>query len=152
MKKISITLLTLIFVTLACGSTALPSTPEPVSVPQSTQMPEQSVSPTESLETEQDIVPKGTISVPGLRVAYIREGNLWSWMEAGGSSQLTDTGDMSTLRVSDDGQLLAFMRGNEVWTVRMDGTDARLVDTQTSENGKLWLACKIQETGGTFYI
>jgi hypothetical protein len=103
-------------------------------------VPEQPVSPTESLETEPGMVTDVTVSVPGLRVVYIREGNLWLWTEADGTSQLTDTGDMSTIRVSDDGQILAFMRGNEVWTVHMDGTDARLVDTQASENGKLWLA------------
>ena len=47
---------------------------------------------------------------------------------------------MSIARVSDDGQLLAFMRGREVWTVRMDGTDARLLVTQPEAGGKLWFA------------
>jgi hypothetical protein len=36
--------------------------------------------------------------------------------------------------------LLAFMRGREVWTIRMDGTDARLHLTQAKEGGALWLA------------
>lgn len=141
MKKNSLVFLTMFILgTLACGSTAPPSTPEPASVAEASPVPEKLLSPTEYWVTEQGEVTESTVFVPGLRVVYIRGGNLWSWMEAGGSSQLTDTGDMSTIRVSDDGQLLAFMRGNEVWTVRIDGTDARLVDTQTSENGKLWLA------------
>jgi hypothetical protein len=75
-----------------------------------------------------------------LRILYIREGDLWSWTEAGGKAQLTSTGDMSTARLSSAGQLLAFMRGREVWTVRMDGTDARLVSTQADEGGALWFA------------
>ena len=87
MKKISLIFLTtLIFAMLACGSTTPHLTPKPASIPQATPVPEQSVAPTESLEAEQGIVPEGTVSVPGLRVVYIREGNLWSWMEAGGAS------------------------------------------------------------------
>jgi len=141
MKKTStIFLMTLIFAVLACGSTAPRSTPEPVTIVEKSHVPEQPTSPTESLETEQGLVTEAMVSVTGLRVVYIRGGNLWSWTEAGGALQLTNTGDMSTLRVSDDGQLLAYMRGKEVWTIRMDGTDARLVDTQMTAGGKLWLA------------
>lgn len=81
------------------------------------------------------------LSVPsGLRVVYVRDGNLWSWTETDGSVQLTGTGDMSTARLSDDGQLLAFMRGREVWTVRMDGTDARLLLTLKDAGAALWFA------------
>jgi hypothetical protein len=47
---------------------------------------------------------------------------------------------MSTARLSDDGQFLVFMRGREVWTVRMDGTDARLLSTLDNEGATLWLA------------
>jgi hypothetical protein len=139
-KAATIFLMTLIFAMLACGSTVPPSTPEPVSVVQASPVLEQPASPTESVEPEQGLVMEGTVSAPGLRVVYIRGGNLWSWTEAGGSSQLTDTGDMSTLRASGDGQLLAFIRENEIWTIRMDGTDARLVDIQARENGRLWFA------------
>ena len=145
-KPATIFLTAVIFVILACGSTTSPPTLEPVSSPQGGAVVEaspasgQPVSPTESLETEQGVATEVTVSVTGLRVVYLRGGNLWSWSEAGGSSQLTDTGDMSSIRVSDDGQLLAFMRGNEVWTVRMDGTGARLIDTQTGSDGRLWFA------------
>lgn len=53
---------------------------------------------------------------------------------------LTGTGDISTVCLSEDAKLLAFMRGREVWTVRMDGTDARLLVTQKEEGGLLWFA------------
>jgi hypothetical protein len=49
-------------------------------------------------------------------------------------------GNVSTARLSSDGQSLAFMRGREVWTVRMDGTDARLLVTQAEEGGALWFS------------
>jgi len=128
--------LMLILVTLACGSTTpLPAT-EPVSVTYVSPTPEQTVSSTE----EPDSITEQIVSVPGLRVVYIHAGNLWSWTEAGGVAQLTNTDDMSTIRVSDDGQLLAFMRGREIWKVRMDGTDARLLYTQAEEGGALWFS------------
>jgi hypothetical protein len=75
-----------------------------------------------------------------MRVVYVRDGNVWSWTEADDSVQLTGTGDISTARLSDDGQLLAFMRGREVWMVRMDGTDAHLLTTLDSEGAALWFA------------
>jgi len=65
---------------------------------------------------------------------------LWSWTEVGRNSQLTDTGDMSTLCISDDGQLLAYMRRNEVWTINMDGTDARLLESLSEDGSALWFA------------
>jgi len=104
-------------------------------------VPEPDRAPEESLPTEPESGMPQTVSPQkGLRVVYIREGNLWSWTEASGKAQLTGNGDMSTARLSDDGQLLAFMRGREVWTVRMDGTDARLLVTQGDAGGALWFA------------
>jgi len=47
---------------------------------------------------------------------------------------------MLAARLSDDGQTLAFMRGRDVWTVNMDGTDTRLLATQAVEGGALWYA------------
>jgi Tol biopolymer transport system component len=86
------------------------------------------------------VVEPSVFAPPGLRVVYLREGNLWSWTEASDNVMLTGTGDMSTARLSNDGQLLAFIRGREVWTIRMDGTDARLLVTQNEDGGALWFA------------
>lgn len=73
----------------------------------------------------------------GLRVVYLRDGNLWSWTGAQEHVLLTDTGDLTAVRLSADGQVLAFMRGSEVWTVRVDGTDARPLVSQEKAGGAL---------------
>lgn len=140
-KTFSFFLLILILTTLACSST----TPPPLGTLQPAPEPGSDIlttpaSPAESPVVEMEPATGETVSLPGLRVVYLRGGNLWSWTEAGGTAQLTDTGDMSTIRVSDDGQLLAFVRGREVWTVRMDGADARLLLTLADASGKLWFA------------
>ena len=94
-------------------------------------------SPTATPEPEPEYA---GVSALGLRVIYLRGGNLWSWTEAGGALQMTGTEDISSIRISDDTQLLAFMRGQDVWTVRMDGTDARMWDTQVEAGGALAFA------------
>ncbi|MBN2503373.1 MAG: PD40 domain-containing protein [Anaerolineales bacterium] len=146
-KRYLLFLLTLIYAVVACGSTTPtpPGAPLPASEPApitgTSPVPEPDRAPEESLPTEPESGMPQTVSAPtGLRVVYIREGNLWSWTEAGGKAQLTGTGDMSTARLSKDGQLLAFIRGREVWTVRMDGTDARLLATLGDAGGALWFA------------
>jgi hypothetical protein len=142
MKKIiTIFSLALILGILACGTTAPLSTPEPASDTTTSSVPESSPTPKANPVPQLETTPAQTIAPPsGLQVIFIREGNLWSWTEAGGSMQLTGTGDMSTARLSGDGQLLAFMRGREVWTVNMDGTGARLLSTMAGEGAALWFA------------
>ena len=142
MKKIvTIFSLVLILGILACGTATPLSTPEPApevaasSMPEANPISKASPVPQPGTESVQTIAPPS-----GLRVIYIRDGNLWSWTETGGSVQLTGTGDMSTARLSDDGQLLAFVRGREVWTVNMDGTGARLLNTLAGEGAALWFA------------
>jgi Tol biopolymer transport system component len=143
MKKATLifSLLIFIFGTLACGSTTPLPAPSPAPVIETTPLPApDSVSP-EPQVTAQVATPQIAIAAPsGLRIVYLREGNLWSWVEAAGAVQLTDTGDISTVRLSDDGQSLAYMRGSEVWLVGMDGQNARLLATQQSAGGALWFA------------
>ena len=140
MKKATLILsLTLILGTLACSSTTPLPTPSPAPAIETTLLPApDSVSP-EPQASGRMTSPAVAVSVPaGLRVVYLREGNLWSWTDATGVVQLTDTGDISTLRLSSDGQTLAYTRGSEVWMVGMDGQNARLLATQKSERGALW--------------
>jgi Tol biopolymer transport system component len=126
---------------LACGTATLQSPPKPVNVspPSATLTNEiivtESSPPTSTTESQLD-----ASMLPGLRVFYIREGNLWVWTEAGSNTRLAGTGNMSTVQVSPDGKLLASIRGREVWTVRMDGTDARMVKTLDDEGATLWFA------------
>ena len=140
-KAIPIFLLIFIFGTLACSSSTPLATPEPASATETVTLPApDSVSP-EHQTTEEVATPQVAIAAPvGLRVVYLRGGNLWSWTEAAGIIQLTGTGDISTARLSDDGQSLAYMRGSEVWTIGMDGQNARSLATQRNEGGALWFA------------
>lgn len=144
-KTILILSLMIILGTLACGSATPPVPPETASTTEAVPTPEPDHLPAQSPVAEPKTEPKTeleqTVPAPtGMRIVYIREGNLWSWTEAGGNVQLTATGDMSTARISQDGQLLAFMRGREVWTVGMDGMGARLLSTQATEGGALWFS------------
>ncbi len=142
-KAILIFPLIFIFGTLACSSTTLPATPEPASATETVSVlaPAPGSAPTENSAPGQETVPDGALSAPsGLRVVYLRDGNLWSWTEPAGIVQLTDTGDISTLRLSNDGQSLAYMRGSEVWIVGIDGQNARLLATQKDTGGVLWFA------------
>ena len=140
-KALSITLLTLILATATCASPVPLPTPQLATATQMPTVPALSPSPVVSVTAEATVKVERTVAAPsGLHVIYLRDGNLWSWTEVSDNVMLTGTGDMSTARLSDDGQLLAFMRGREVWTIRIDGTDARLLVTQKEEVGALWFA------------
>jgi hypothetical protein len=138
-KTLLIILFTFIIASAACAS----SVPAPMTTDstQASPVPEPIPSVVQSATVEATVVVEPSVfAPPGLRVVYLREGNLWSWTEASDNVMLTGTGDMSTARLSNDGQLLAFIRGREVWTIRMDGTAARLLVTQNEEGGALWFA------------
>lgn len=95
--------------------TAEPASPEPpTSTPTSTLPP----SPTPT-------IPAST----ALKVAYIKDGNLWLWTEPKDTVQLTDTHDAVDLKISGDGELIAFKRQDpvnsnlqELWVVNTTGT------------------------------
>lgn len=70
-----------------------------------------------------------TIALPGLKVAYVKEGNLWLWAE-GETRQLTISGDVYLPRISPGGGVIAFLRPRddfhiELWAVNADGSDER---------------------------
>jgi dipeptidyl aminopeptidase/acylaminoacyl peptidase len=141
LKLLIISFLIMIFLASGCGSAAPvvigtpPTAPPPATATQGLAYAE--VSPTPEADAEPGQVAAAPI---GLHVVYLHEGNLWSWTEAQGNVLLTDTKDISTIRLSEDGQYLVFMRGRDVWTVRMDGTDARLVATKKDKGAALWYA------------
>jgi dipeptidyl aminopeptidase/acylaminoacyl peptidase len=140
MKKI-LSLISLSFIvgTVVHGCGAPPTVSEPATVAQ-TSLPLEAGTPA-STATYSETEPIATVSVlPGLEVVYLRDGDLWSWTEKSGNVLLTNTGDLSAIRLSKSGKLLAFMRGREVWTVHMDGTDPRLLVTENKERGALWFS------------
>ena len=65
---------------------------------------------------------------PGLRVAYIKDGNIYYWTEGGSSIGVTNTGDAREVVISDDGQYIAYVRelaerdfAFELWVINSDG-------------------------------
>jgi hypothetical protein len=96
--------------------------------------------PTSALATPQPALPAFTpvpvesFTAPdGLRVALVKEGNVWLWAaEAKRWVRLTTGGGADwDVRISDDGAIVAFLRGEELWAVNHDGTgERRLVTTQ----------------------
>jgi len=76
-----------------------------------------------------------TLSIPGLRIAYLKNGDLWVWEDAAGLRQLTTSQDISTFRVSPDGLKVAFSRRNELWALQSDGTGERQLLSQSYLEG-----------------
>jgi hypothetical protein len=84
--------------------------------------------------TETPHVPTST-APRALQVAYVKVGNIYIWTEGESSVGLTNTGDAVEVRISDDGQVIAYVRRNptddfafELWAVNTSGqTNARLL-------------------------
>ena len=87
--------------------------------------------------TETPVIPT-FIAPRALQVAYIKDGNVYIWTEGESSIGLTSTGDAVDVRISDDGQVIAYVRRNpandfafELWAVDTNGpTNARVLVSQ----------------------
>lgn len=121
---------------LSASVTALPS-PSPTSALPSSEPTEPAVeSPTETVL--EPMPPPAPAGVPDeLIVAYVDPGrNVWVWTESGGARQLTTSGDVGDVRISDDGQWIAFTRSVDfthasLWAIRSDGTQEKaLMDVE----------------------
>lgn len=71
-----------------------------------------------------------------LVVVYAQAGNLWRW-QAGQAQQLTFSGQDDQPRISDDGRVVAFLRGGELFSIQANGAgEQRLVSAAySSGNG-----------------
>ena len=94
--------------------TPLPTQPNPTP---SISTPTIPALPTPSFPTEQS-----------LRIAYTKDGNVYLWSAGGGSIGLTDSYDVTDLRISDDGAYIAYKRqdlqnpnSQELWVVNTSG-------------------------------
>jgi hypothetical protein len=64
-------------------------------------------------------------------VVYVKDGGVLAWDEASGQTQtIFDEGDATRVRLSDDGQLVAFLRGLNptLWVIDRDGQNPRQLD------------------------
>jgi hypothetical protein len=113
--------------TRVATATSAPATATPtVSVPAPTKTPEPTATSTQAPEPTLPVA-EGSV----LQVAFVREGNVWLWNKDEGTRALTSAGDVSDVRISDDGEIVAFVRGFELWAVNSDGTGERtLIDIE----------------------
>jgi Tol biopolymer transport system component len=121
-------------------TTDIPSTPtgylQVTSTPSPTNTSTSSPSPTAT--TSQSPTPTSEPEEPELQIAYIDE-DVYLWTESDGANQLTQTGSIYDLRLSPDGQHLAYSRlidfeRVELRLVAVDGgVDRLLVSVQDLE-------------------
>jgi hypothetical protein len=70
-----------------------------------------------------------------LSVVYARAGNILLWREGTPPLTLTASGQDNSPRISDDGQVIAFLRNGELYSVRADGTGERSLVSQAYLDG-----------------
>ena len=102
-------------------------TPEPTK-------PAQEPSPTADLPTLTSTPFESTFLIPSLtlKLAYIKEGDVWYWEEGQAPLQLTDQGDAYLVTLSDDASQVAYGREieygiRELWAVNSDSSDNRVL-------------------------
>ncbi len=122
-----------------------PPSPEPLPTQAEGAAPEQpSPLPTSpATETAGTPTQAAELSLPAslsnLKIAFIRGGMIWLWQNST-ETPLADVGDGRVVRISDDGELIVFLRESilidadnelsylresELWAVDADGTDER---------------------------
>jgi hypothetical protein len=106
-----------ILLTLACLGT-----PKSIKTPTSINTTLPLVNPT--MTSTETIMPS---PFPGLNVAFILNGNVWLWDGITPARQLTSNGDASDVKLSDDGKVIVFQRGQSLWAVTEDGTSPYLI-------------------------
>jgi len=73
-------------------------------------------------------VPSSDYPVPsGLLVAFVRDDQLWLWSaDSKGARTLASTSRTNgEVKISDDGTIVAFLKGNDLWAVGSDGMEER---------------------------
>ena len=104
-----------VLLTLACLGSPEPTT-QPVS--NATSLPNPSTAPTPTVMPAQ---------FPGLKIAYILDGNIWFWDGGAPARQITSEGDAAQVKISDDGAVIAYQRGQSLWAVNAEGSSPRLL-------------------------
>lgn len=109
----------------ACGASPLPAAPLPEAVATQPGVQPEAPPPPAGEITLPPPAAEGPapadISIPGLRCAYLKSGDVWLWSDGAAARQLTAGGGVSALQPSPDGARVAFERGGELWVVDVDG-------------------------------
>jgi dipeptidyl aminopeptidase/acylaminoacyl peptidase len=114
--------------------------------------------PTENLSTAALPLPVGTIVVP-----FVKDGNLQVWDDATQQTRtLVDTGDVSSVTVSEDGRTIAFTRRSWVgdvadgyeqlalWTMDRDGGNPR--ELVSAQDLRQWIDPSERESSNFFQL
>ena len=77
-----------------------------------------------------DTTPTVPSNLPaGLKIVYSLNGNIWITSDSSSARQLTSDGDAGSVKLSDDGAVIVYQRGQALWAVNADGSSPRqLVD------------------------
>jgi dipeptidyl aminopeptidase/acylaminoacyl peptidase len=86
-----------------------------------------SAAPEESAVPPEESAPEAP---PLLQVAFVKDGDVWYWQEGGVPTLLADLNNVVQVSLSDDGQLIVFVRENdyyyqEIYAVNTDGSNLR---------------------------
>ncbi len=106
---------------------------------ENTSTPGETVTPTSVVLATEDTDPATQEATPSpplilaateLRVAFVKDtehgNNVWLWTEDEREAiPLTKDGGVGNVKISDDGEIVAFTRGDGLWMVKSDGTDER---------------------------
>ena len=134
---------TLMVVTLACGSLPIASPTLDVNDVVATQLaatltalapgaPQQATSAPD-LATAPPSLASTLPPLPRLlRVAYVKDNNAWIWTEGIGGMPLTASGGIQDVRISDDGQVVVYVRESvpfrpEIRAINSDGSGERIL-------------------------
>lgn len=143
MKRSLFILLLLVFLVTACNlPTATPGTPAPA-----TDVPPTGAPPTDA-PPPTDVPPPTetpTLTPPPtpLTVAYVKNRDVYLWVDGAGSTRLTTAGDVSDVRISDDAQRIVFTKfttpgaewgQTELWGINADGSNLRLLINSAALN------------------
>ena len=125
----------------ALASPGVPEQPAPTMTAVPTEAPPgaptstpESVPPTTAPTAAPTSTPLPTVS-PVVRIAYIKDGNVYLWTEGSSSVGLTSSGDAWQVRISPDAAMIAYVRQDlvdsfrqELWVVNTSGpTNARVL-------------------------
>lgn len=137
MKKVILSILCLIFASLACSLGSTPGGPPPASTEDpglvATLVAEQltqAAAPTPGTESPAG-EPAASTAVPpatsaSASIVYASGGNIHLW-QAGASRQLTFSGQDDRPKISQDGQVVAFERNGELLAINADGSGERVL-------------------------
>ncbi|MCX7690242.1 MAG: hypothetical protein N2051_05510, partial [Thermoflexus sp.] len=103
------------------GATAVPATP--------TTVPTATASPAATATATPAPSPTSPPAAQRLVIAFVSGGDLYVWREGETARRLTraDPETGARIPISDDGQVIAFFRDGELYSIRADGSSERLL-------------------------